>query len=62
MSIRVAITAVIGHAGIGISQNRRSVWDGVDTANQFPVGKEALPQSEVTKGIRIERVKPERKE
>ncbi len=33
------------------------------SANQFPAGKEDLPQaSEVLKGIRIEAVKPERKE
>jgi hypothetical protein len=33
------------------------------SANQFPAGKEALPQnSEVLKEIRIEAVKPERKE
>jgi mono/diheme cytochrome c family protein len=142
MRIRVAIAAVIGLAGIGISQSQRSVWDGVYTAeqakrgqaryaeicaschgdtlsggesapplaggefmanwntltvgdlfdrtrstmpqskpgslsreanaeimayllnaNQFPAGKEALPQSsEVLKEIRIEAVKPERKE
>jgi quinoprotein glucose dehydrogenase len=142
MRIRVAIAAVIGLAGIGISQSQRSVWDGVYTAeqakrgqarytelcaschgdtlgggesapplaggefmanwntltvgdlfdrtrssmpqnkpgslsreanaeimayllsaNQFPAGKEALPQnSEVLKEIRIEAVKPDRKE
>jgi quinoprotein glucose dehydrogenase len=142
MRIRVAIAAVIGLAGFGISQSQRSVWDGVYTAeqakrgqaryaeicaschgdslgggesapplaggefmanwntltvgdlfdrtrstmpqnkpgslsreanaeimayvlsaNQFPAGKEALPQSsEVLKEIRIEAVKPERKE
>jgi quinoprotein glucose dehydrogenase len=142
MRIRAAIAAVMGLAGIGISQTQRSVWDGVfaaeqakrgqaryaelcaschgDTlaggesapplaggeflsnwntltvgdlfdrtrstmpqnkpgslsreanaeimayllsANQFPAGKEALPQnSEVLKEIRIEAVKPERKE
>ncbi|HTP36387.1 MAG TPA: cytochrome c [Candidatus Acidoferrales bacterium] len=33
------------------------------SANQFPAGKEALPQnSEVLKEIRIEAIKPERKE
>ena len=33
------------------------------SANQFPAGKEALPQSsEILKEIRIEAVKPERKE
>src|SRR5215471_18081478 len=33
------------------------------SANQFPAGKEALsPASEVLKGIKIEAVKPERKE
>jgi mono/diheme cytochrome c family protein len=142
MRIRGAIAAVIGLAGIGVSQSQRSVWDGVfnaeqakrgqaryaeicaschgDTlaggesapplaggeflsnwntltvgdlfdrtrstmpqnkpgslnreanaeimayilsANQFPAGKDALPQgSEVLKEIRIEAVKPERKE
>jgi quinoprotein glucose dehydrogenase len=142
MRIRVAIAALLGLAGMGISQNQRSVWDGVfsadqakrgqvryrelcaschgDTleggesapplaggeflsnwntlsvgdlfdrtrgtmpqskpgsltreanaeimayllsANQFPAGKDALPQSsEVLREIRIEAVKPERKE
>jgi mono/diheme cytochrome c family protein len=142
MRIRVAIATVLGLAGIAASQNRRSVWDGVFTAeqaqrgqalykevcapchgdmleggesapplaggeflsnwntltvgdlfdrtrstmpqnkpgslnreanagimayllsaNQFPAGKEALPQSsENLKEIRIEAVKPERKE
>jgi hypothetical protein len=33
------------------------------SANQFPAGKEALPQaSEVLREIRIEAIKPERKE
>ena len=142
MRIRVAIAALLGLAGMGISQSQRSVWDGVfsadqakrgqvryrelcaschgDTleggesapplaggeflsnwntlsvgdlfdrtrstmpqskpgslsreanaeimayllsANQFPAGKEALPQSsEVLREIRIEAIKPERKE
>jgi S-disulfanyl-L-cysteine oxidoreductase SoxD len=142
MRIRVVIAAVMGLAGIGVSQSQRSVWDGVYTeeqakrgqaryaglcgschgdtlgggesapplaggefmanwntltvgdlfdrtrstmpqnkpgslsreanaeimayilnANQFPAGKEALPQSsEALKEIRIEAVKPERKE
>jgi S-disulfanyl-L-cysteine oxidoreductase SoxD len=142
MRIRVVIATIMGLAGIGASQNQRSVWDGVYTAdqatrgqarykqlcsschgemleggesspplaggeflsnwntlsvgdlfdrtrstmpqnkpgsltreanaeilayllsaNQFPAGKEALPQaSEVLKEIRIEAVKPERKE
>jgi quinoprotein glucose dehydrogenase len=142
MRTRVAIAALLGLAGMGISQNQRSVWDGVfsadqarrgqvryrelcaschgDTleggesapplaggeflanwntlsvgdlfdrtrntmpqskpgsmsretnaeimayllsANQFPAGKEALPQSsEVLKEIRIEAIKPERKQ
>ncbi len=52
MRIRIAIAAVIGRAGIGISQNQRPVRDGVYTAYQ----------SEATKGMRIEAVKPERKE
>jgi mono/diheme cytochrome c family protein len=142
MKIRVAIAALLGLAGMGISQSGRSVWDGVFSedqakrgqarykelcaschgetleggesapplaggeflsnwntlsvgdlfdrtrstmpqskpgslsreanaeimayllsANQFPAGKEALPQaSEVLKEIRIEAIKPERKE
>jgi len=142
MRIRVVAATVMGLAGVGVSQSRRSVWDGVYSAeqanrgqarynqmcatchgdslaggesapplaggeflanwntltvgdlfdrtrstmpqdkpgtlsreanaeimayllrsNQFPEGKEALPQSsEVLKEIRIEAVKPERKE
>lgn len=142
MSIRVGMVTVLGLAGIALSQNQRSVWDGVysseqarrgqarynelcgschgDTlaggesapplaggeflanwntltmgdlfdrtrstmpqnkpgslsreigadimayilsANQFPAGKEALPQaSEALKEIRIEAIKPEKKE
>lgn len=142
MRIRVAIVTALGLAGVAVSQNQRSVWDGVFTAeqagrgqgrynelcsschgdtlaggesapplaggeflanwntltvgdlfdrtratmpqnkpnslsreaaaeilayvlnaNQFPAGKEALPQnSEVLKEIRIEAIKPERKE
>lgn len=142
MRIRVAVAAIVGLAGIGVSQSQRSVWDGVYTeeqakrgqarynelcsschgdtlgggesapplaggeflanwntltmgdlfdrtrstmpqnkpgslsreanaeilayvlsANQFPAGKEALPlASEVLREIRIEAVKPERKD
>ncbi len=142
MKIGVAAAALLGLAGMGVSQSQRSVWDGVFTAdqarrgqarykelcaschgesleggesspplaggeflsnwntltvgdlfdrtrstmpqnkpgsltreagaeilayvlsaNQFPAGKEAMPQaSEVLKEIRIEAIKPERKE
>ena len=142
MRIRVAIAALLGLAGMGVSQSQRSVWDGVFSAdqakrgqtryrelcaschgdaleggesapplaggeflsnwntlsvgdlfdrtrstmpqskpgslsreanaeimayllsaNQFPAGKEGLPQSsEILRAIRIEAVKPERKE
>ena len=138
----MAVAAIVGLAGMGVSQSQRSVWDGVYTeeqakrgqarynelcsschgdtlgggesapplaggeflanwntltmgdlfdrtrntmpqnkpgslsreanaeilayvlsANQFPAGKEALPQaSEVLREIRIEAVKPERKD
>jgi mono/diheme cytochrome c family protein len=39
MRIRVAIAAVIALAGIGASQNKRTVWDGVFTADQATRGQ-----------------------
>ena len=39
MRIGVAIAAVMGLAGIGASQNPRSVWDGVYTAEQAKRGQ-----------------------
>jgi mono/diheme cytochrome c family protein len=39
MRIRVAIAAVMGLAGIAVSQRQRSVWDGVFTAEQATRGQ-----------------------
>jgi S-disulfanyl-L-cysteine oxidoreductase SoxD len=39
MRTRVAIVAAMGLAGIGVSQSRRSVWDGVFTSDQAKRGQ-----------------------
>src|SRR5438309_11508266 len=39
MRIRRAVAAVMGLAGIGVSQSQRSVWDGVFTAEQAKRGQ-----------------------
>src|SRR5215469_6744397 len=39
MRIRVTVTAIMGLAGIGVSQSQRSVWDGVFTADQAKRGQ-----------------------
>jgi len=39
MRIRVAIAALLGLAGMGVSQSQRSVWDGVFSADQAKRGQ-----------------------
>jgi quinoprotein glucose dehydrogenase len=39
MKIRATVTAIMGLAGIGVSQSQRSVWDGVFTADQAKRGQ-----------------------
>jgi quinoprotein glucose dehydrogenase len=39
MKIWVTVTAIMGLAGIGVSQSQRSVWDGVFTADQAKRGQ-----------------------